>query len=71
MACGGYSFYQIFNADEEEQLWGSMTLYYGCRQAKMDNIYREETKKPKEDGVLANVFTALSREPNYPKVCDY
>ncbi|XP_078600036.1 nitric oxide synthase 1-like isoform X2 [Branchiostoma floridae x Branchiostoma japonicum] len=47
--------------------FGQMTLVFGCRQSKMDDIYKHETAQAKEDGALTEVYTALSREPGVPK----
>ncbi|KAK3576127.1 hypothetical protein CHS0354_043096 [Potamilus streckersoni] len=48
--------------------WGSMYLYFGCRRSQVDDIYRDELQTAKEEGVLTNVYTALSREPDKPKM---
>lgn len=45
-----------------------MTLVFGCRQSKIDHIYREETTLAKNKGVLKDLYTAYSREPDKPKV---
>ncbi|KAH3891814.1 hypothetical protein DPMN_015922 [Dreissena polymorpha] len=44
------------------------TYTFGCRNIAMDAIYRDEMQQMKADGVLKEVYTALSREPNVPKV---
>ncbi|XP_046839565.1 nitric oxide synthase, brain-like isoform X2 [Xenia sp. Carnegie-2017] len=49
------------------QTWGPMSLYFGCRMAQHDNIYKNETNHAMKEGGLDNVYTAFSREPNIPK----
>ncbi|KAM3826174.1 nitric oxide synthase 1 isoform 2-T2 [Vipera latastei] len=44
-----------------------MTLVFGCRQSKIDHIYKEETLLAKSSGVFKELFTAYSREPDKPK----
>jgi hypothetical protein len=48
--------------------WGKIYLYFGCRNSDMDDIYKNELKQMKNEGVLTEVNTALSREPDTPKV---
>lgn len=48
--------------------WGTMVLFFGCRNSKQDFIYKDELAKVKDDGALTQVFLALSREPQQPKV---
>ena len=48
--------------------WGTMVLFFGCRDSKQDFIYKNELAKVKDDGALTQVFLALSREPQQPKV---
>lgn len=50
--------------------WGKIYLYFGCRNSKVDDIYKEELQQMKAEGVLTEVYTALSREPDTPKVRD-
>ena len=45
-----------------------MSLYFGCRMAQHDDIYKNETNHAVTEGGLDNVYTAFSREPNIPKV---
>lgn len=45
-----------------------MVLVFGCRQSKIDHIYREETLQAKNKGVFRELYTAYSREPDRPKV---
>ena len=48
--------------------WGEMYLFFGCRNSKQDCIYRDEILQAKDERALTEVHTALSREPNQPKV---
>uniref|UniRef100_A0A8C4S096 Nitric oxide synthase n=1 Tax=Erpetoichthys calabaricus TaxID=27687 RepID=A0A8C4S096_ERPCA len=45
-----------------------MTLVFGCRQSAMDHIYKDEMLDMKRKGVLDEVYTAYSREPDQKKV---
>ncbi|CAH1801568.1 unnamed protein product, partial [Owenia fusiformis] len=47
--------------------FGEIDLYFGCRNSKMDDIYRHETMPLLDDGFLSHVYTALSREPGQSK----
>uniref|UniRef100_A0A452G3H3 Nitric oxide synthase n=1 Tax=Capra hircus TaxID=9925 RepID=A0A452G3H3_CAPHI len=44
-----------------------MILVFGCRQSKIDHIYREEALQAKSKGVFRELYTAYSREPDKPK----
>uniref|UniRef100_A0A8B9Z2H6 nitric-oxide synthase (NADPH) n=1 Tax=Buteo japonicus TaxID=224669 RepID=A0A8B9Z2H6_9AVES len=44
-----------------------MVLVFGCRQSKIDHIYKEETLFAKTQGVFRELYTAYSREPDKPK----
>nr|XP_056715766.1 nitric oxide synthase, brain [Euleptes europaea] len=44
-----------------------MTLVFGCRQSKIDHIYKEETLLAQNKGVFKELYTAYSREPDIPK----
>ncbi|XP_038050616.1 nitric oxide synthase, brain-like isoform X2 [Patiria miniata] len=46
---------------------GDMTLVFGCRQSSIDNIYMSEMQEAKAEGLLTNVWTAYSRDPDKPK----
>ncbi|CAL1275646.1 unnamed protein product [Larinioides sclopetarius] len=46
---------------------GQMYLFFGCRQSKLDDIYRSETTRLMKKGVLTQVFTSFSREPGQQK----
>ncbi|XP_055513563.1 nitric oxide synthase 2b, inducible [Leucoraja erinacea] len=63
------SFWQQRQHDREKQgiKCGPMTLVFGCRDSQLDHIYKEETLKLKNQGVLKGVYTAYSREPGMKK----
>uniref|UniRef100_A0A8B9PJP7 nitric-oxide synthase (NADPH) n=1 Tax=Apteryx owenii TaxID=8824 RepID=A0A8B9PJP7_APTOW len=44
-----------------------MVLVFGCRQSRIDHIYKEETLCAKTQGVFRELYTAYSREPDKPK----
>ncbi|KFQ14797.1 Nitric oxide synthase, brain, partial [Leptosomus discolor] len=44
-----------------------MVLVFGCRQSRIDHIYKEETLFAKTQGVFRELYTAYSREPDKPK----
>uniref|UniRef100_A0A8C6ZR31 nitric-oxide synthase (NADPH) n=1 Tax=Nothoprocta perdicaria TaxID=30464 RepID=A0A8C6ZR31_NOTPE len=44
-----------------------MVLVFGCRQSRIDHIYKEETLFAKTQGVFRELYTAYSREPDTPK----
>ena len=48
--------------------YGEMHLYFGCRNSTMDNIHKDERDVMYRKGVLTSNKTALSREPELPKV---
>ena len=48
--------------------WGKMVLYFGCRQSKMDELYREEIDQLIKENVITSLYSAYSREPNSKKV---
>lgn len=52
----------------ERKGWGNIYLYFGCRKSTIDNIYKQELEQAKQEGVIKEVYTALSREPDQPKV---
>ncbi|XP_068736413.1 nitric oxide synthase 1-like isoform X2 [Montipora capricornis] len=47
--------------------WGDMVLYFGCRNSRLDDIYRRETEKVVHSRALTGVATAYSREKGKPK----
>ncbi|XP_075034619.1 nitric oxide synthase 1 isoform X1 [Mixophyes fleayi] len=44
-----------------------MILVFGCRESKIDHIYKEEAMLVKNKGVFKELYTAYSREPTKPK----
>lgn len=49
-------------------VFGEMILYFGCRNAKTDDIYKDDLRKALTDHVLTHVQTAYSRQENKAKV---
>ncbi|XP_022086343.1 nitric oxide synthase, brain-like isoform X1 [Acanthaster planci] len=47
--------------------FGDITLVFGCRHSKLDDLYQEEKMFSKEEGALTNVWTAYSREVYLPR----
>lgn len=47
--------------------WGRMSLFFGCRVREMI-LYREELEALKGEGIISDIFLALSREPQLKKV---
>ena len=45
-----------------------MFLYYGCRQKKVDEIYREEIDELVEQNVISSYLVAYTQEPLVKKV---
>ncbi|XP_039612590.1 nitric oxide synthase 2b, inducible [Polypterus senegalus] len=64
------SFWQqrLHDMEKEELKTCPMTLVFGCRQSAMDHIYKDEMLEMKRKGVLDEVYTAYSREPDQKKV---
>lgn len=54
-----------------QKMWGSMILYFGCRRADLDYIYKDELMRAKVEGALTDVHVAFSRDPKRQKVCVY
>ena len=48
-----------------------MTIYFGCRDRNIDNIFESELKLYQEEDVLQDVYFAFSREPGKKKVKFY
>ncbi len=48
--------------------WGTMSLYFGCRRAESDYIYKDEIKRAHITGAISDVYVGLSREPGVQKV---
>ena len=42
--------------------FGKMVIYFGCRNSRMDHIYKEELEKCKMSGALDEVYVAFSRD---------
>ncbi|XP_065830378.1 nitric oxide synthase, inducible-like [Oscarella lobularis] len=53
--------------DQEGPMWGDMALFFGCRHPKLDHIYKKDMEELVNEGVLAKVGCAYSRDPNQPK----
>lgn len=47
--------------------FGKMTLFFGCRTKEMI-LYRTELEALKKEGIISDIFLALSREPSVKKV---
>uniref|UniRef100_A0A8C4TCU9 Nitric oxide synthase n=1 Tax=Erpetoichthys calabaricus TaxID=27687 RepID=A0A8C4TCU9_ERPCA len=63
------SFWQqrLYDTEQNGIIGSPMILVFGCRQAKIDHIYKEETLQAKNKGVFEELYTAYSREPGKPK----
>ena len=48
--------------------WGDMRLFFGCRNSRLDDIYRHELEKAVHSRAMTSVATAYSREEGKPKV---
>jgi sulfite reductase alpha subunit-like flavoprotein len=48
--------------------WGDMILYFGCRDPKHDDLYRNEINELLKEKVITSLYSAYSREPNKKKV---
>ena len=55
-------FIQEFATRKEEHRFGDTVLYFGCRNADRDYIYREELEAAKASGVLTELHLAFSRD---------
>ena len=42
--------------------FGKMIIYFGCRNGRMDHIYKEEMEKCKMSGALDEVYVGYSRD---------
>ncbi|KAH9512572.1 hypothetical protein Btru_038820 [Bulinus truncatus] len=54
-------------AEDEREILGDMTLFFGCRSSALDNIYGKELKSMEKNGVLS-FYLAYSKEPNLSKM---
>jgi len=62
--------YEIMKSDKSSSTakpGGSVSLYFGCRQPDMDDLYKKEVEEAKKLGAITNVYTAYSRQPKKPK----
>ncbi|XP_071486328.1 nitric oxide synthase 1-like [Diadema antillarum] len=50
------------------ETFGDVTLIFGCRGSKVDNIYKDQKEQATKEGALTRNLTAYSREPNEKKV---
>ena len=48
--------------------WGEVDLYFGCRQANLDELYKNEIDELIKDKVISCYYAAYSREKNIKKV---
>lgn len=48
--------------------WGKMVLYFGCREADLDELYRNEIDELLKEDVIQSYHPAYSRMPNRKKV---
>lgn len=46
---------------------GATLLFFGCRRPDQDYLYREELESYAQDGTLAGLYVAFSRQPDQPK----
>lgn len=51
--------------------WGDMRLIFGCRNSRLDDIYRHEIQKAVHSRAISSVSTAYSREEGKAKVYMY
>ena len=49
-------------AASKKKDFGKMFIYFGCRNSRMDHIYKEELEKCKMSGALDEVYVAFSRD---------
>ena len=47
---------------------GPLNLYYGCRNADIDFLYKSEILSMQSQGILKDVKMAYSRDKSMPKV---
>ncbi|EDV29131.1 uncharacterized protein TRIADDRAFT_18893, partial [Trichoplax adhaerens] len=60
-------FYDMNLSTHRPSVFGEMILYFGCRNSKTDDIYKDELRKALTDHVLTHVQTAYSRQEHKPK----
>lgn len=56
-------------AEDGRKILGDITLIFGCRGSKVDDIYQDEKAIATKERAISNNLTAYSREPNKKKVC--
>ena len=56
------------NSKITEHQFGDVTLVFGCRHSKLDNVYKEEKQVAMKEGALTDMWTAFSREVHLPRV---
>lgn len=57
-------------AKMKDRDFGKAIIYFGCRNSRMDHIYKEELEKCKMAGALDEVYVAFSRDKEVmEKVC--
>lgn len=49
-------------ARKKDKDFGKAIIYFGCRNSRMDHIYKEELEKCKMNGSLDEVYVAFSRD---------
>ncbi|KAG0245937.1 hypothetical protein BGX31_005455 [Mortierella sp. GBA43] len=49
-----------------DDMFGDMWLFYGCRHREKDWLFKEQMQEYQTDGVLTELFLAVSREDNVP-----
>ncbi len=47
--------------------WGRMSLYFGCRNKEVDELYMKEINQLVREGVINGYYPAYSREPSINK----
>lgn len=52
----------------ENKGWGEVIIYFGCRQCRIDELYRNEIDQLLRKKIITNYYGAYSREPNFKKV---
>ncbi|XP_033627460.1 nitric oxide synthase, brain-like [Asterias rubens] len=55
------------NSKITEHQFGDVTLVFGCRHSKLDNVYKEEKQVAMKEGALTDMWTAFSREVHLPR----
>ncbi|XP_043910586.1 nitric oxide synthase, inducible [Protopterus annectens] len=58
---------RLFEMEHKGVNASGFLLLFGCRQSNVDHIYKEETQLMKKKGIMKEIYTAYSREPNMQK----